>query len=479
MTAYNKLASALILCFAAQSSYALTFNAAQIESTQGQLLYVEIPYANASNNAAIKAGLADSDDLIRMDASQQDLSGLNFFVRRTGASSGVIVITSSQPITNKNINLIVKVQDADGAHLQQIQKNLGGNNSAKALTAKASPIKASTQEQVLVPKQIVSEKDIALNLPESRHYTTTVAPANHPPTPSNLLAISVAAPPKLTTATPNNQTSITTKPTTTTATPVKPAITPAAPAKPVPTMTAASAKPVTTTAAMGSPTQPIQKHSQPQATPTTAQTSAETKKQTPAVHRTPAKPAPVATTKETAKNSNYVVQRQDSLWSIAARISEQTHRPIGEVMKHIKALNEHAFVGGNINRLRAGTNLNLSNAPLPPHTANTTKTTKPASAGKYATKYRIDQAEMRLVTANTDTSSSKMGGNSHNAQKTAPELSLKVMTTRKKTVTLQKNVVQLDLALQQKDHQIQLLNARLAQLQQQLQQQQKANKPSH
>ena len=53
------------------------------------------------------------------------------------------------------------------------------------------------------------------------------------------------------------------------------------------------------------------------------------------------------------------------------------------------------------------------------------------------------------------------------------------MTTRKKTVTLQKNVVQLDLALQQKDHQIQLLNARLAQLQQQLQQQQKANKPSH
>lgn len=40
MTAYNKLASALILCFAAHSSYALTFNAAHIESTQGQLLYV-------------------------------------------------------------------------------------------------------------------------------------------------------------------------------------------------------------------------------------------------------------------------------------------------------------------------------------------------------------------------------------------------------------------------------------------------------
>ncbi|MHA3082594.1 FimV/HubP-related protein [Acinetobacter sp. ANC 5383] len=449
MTAYNKLASALILCFATHSSYALTFNAAQIESTQGQLLYVEIPYTNASNNAAIQAGLADPDDLIRMGASQQDVSGLNFFVRRTGASSGVIVITSSQPMTNKNINLIVKVQDADGAHLQQIQKNLGGNNPPKALIAKAGPIKASTQEQVLVPKQIVSEKDIALNLPESRRYTTTVAPANNPPAPSHLLAISVAAPPSLNTA---------------------------APAKPVTTTTTASAKPVTTVAATVSSPQPLQKYSQPQATLATAQTSVETKKQIPIVHRTPAKPAPVTTTKETAKNNHYVVQRQDSLWSIAARISEQSHQPIGEVMKHIKALNEHAFVGGNINRLRAGTNLNLSNAPLPTHTANTTK---PTSAGKYATKYRLDQAEMRLVTENTDTSSSKMGGNSQNAQKTAPELSLKVMTIRKKTVTLQKNVVQLDLALQQKDHQIQLLNARLAQLQQQLQQQQKANKPSH
>ena len=84
-----------------------------------------------------------------------------------------------------------------------------------------------------------------------------------------------------------------------------------------------------------------------------------------------------------------------------------------------------------------------------------------------------------LVAENTDAASAKMGGSSRTAEKTSSELSLKVMTIRQKTVTLQKNVAQLDLALQQKDHQIQLLNARLAQLQQQLQQQQKAKKPSH
>jgi prefoldin subunit 5 len=45
------------------------------------------------------------------------------------------------------------------------------------------------------------------------------------------------------------------------------------------------------------------------------------------------------------------------------------------------------------------------------------------------------------------------------------------MTSREKTVKLQKNVTQLASALQEKNQRIQLLNARLAQLQQQLQQQ--------
>ena len=53
------------------------------------------------------------------------------------------------------------------------------------------------------------------------------------------------------------------------------------------------------------------------------------------------------------------------------------------------------------------------------------------------------------------------------------------MTARQKTVKLQQNVSQLTLAIQQKDQRIQLLNARLAQLQQQLQKKNQANKPAH
>ena len=58
------------------------------------------------------------------------------------------------------------------------------------------------------------------------------------------------------------------------------------------------------------------------------------------------------------------------------------------------------------------------------------------------------------------------------------ELAVKVMTTRK-TVTLQRNVTKLNQTLSLKDQRIQLLNARLAELQQQLQAQQQTHKQKH
>ena len=63
-------------------------------------------------------------------------------------------------------------------------------------------------------------------------------------------------------------------------------------------------------------------------------------------------------------------------------------------------------------------------------------------------------------------------------QKTSADLSLKVMTAREKTVTLQRNVTQLELALRNKEQRIQLLNARLAELQDQLKVQQETKKPT-
>ncbi|WP_409365138.1 hypothetical protein, partial [Escherichia coli] len=99
--------------------------------------------------------------------------------------------------------------------------------------------------------------------------------------------------------------------------------------------------------------------------------------------------------------------------------------------------------------------------------------TRPAAK----TKYRLNEAEMSLVAENQNNSSHVSANQNTEQQQTSKELSLKVMTAREKTVKLQRNVTELELALNQKDHRIQLLNARLAQLQQQLKAQQADKKP--
>ncbi|MEZ2174495.1 hypothetical protein QUG83_18780, partial [Acinetobacter baumannii] len=82
-----------------------------------------------------------------------------------------------------------------------------------------------------------------------------------------------------------------------------------------------------------------------------------------------------------------------------------------------------------------------------------------------------------LVAENQRDSGQVSANQNTERNQTSKELSLKVMTAREKTVKLQRNVTELELALNQKDHRIQLLNARLAQLQQQLKAQQADKKP--
>jgi predicted RNase H-like nuclease (RuvC/YqgF family) len=86
---------------------------------------------------------------------------------------------------------------------------------------------------------------------------------------------------------------------------------------------------------------------------------------------------------------------------------------------------------------------------------------------------------MSLVAEKEQDSNNGSAKKSTEKNQTSNELSLKVMTSREKTVKLQRNVTQLEVALNQKDQRIQLLNARLAQLQQQLKAQQTEKKPTH
>jgi len=191
-------------------------------------------------------------------------------------------------------------------------------------------------------------------------------------------------------------------------------------------------------------------------------------------------PTSPSSTPNNENSQQHIVQRNESLWSIAQRIAGQTHQPLSKVMTQIKAQNEHAFIGGNANRLRQGSNLNFNLTAISTQqnkSANqiAAQTQGPA-AGKA--KYRLQQAEMSLVAESNQDSSTGSAKKDTLQQKTSADLSLKVMTAREKTVTLQRNVTQLELALRQKEQRIHLLNARLAELQDQLKAQQDTKKPT-
>ncbi|MCU6370245.1 type IV pilus assembly protein FimV, partial [Enterobacter quasiroggenkampii] len=95
-----------------------------------------------------------------------------------------------------------------------------------------------------------------------------------------------------------------------------------------------------------------------------------------------------------------------SLWSIANRIAAKTKQPVAKVMHDIQAQNRHAFIQGDVNRLRQGIALNLAHSPTLKPQQNKPKTdiahTEKSTSSKA--KYRLQQAEMSIVAENSQNS---------------------------------------------------------------------------
>ena len=455
MTVYNKLKIAILTIITTPHLYAITLDPLQIQSAPGELLYAEMNFHHTNPNSKIEVGLATPEDVMMLGTSHRPPANLNFFTRRNSQGEGTIVITSSRPMIEAELNIILKIQEGSASHLKHIQQPV--RSSAKAEVAK------SISEKTLTPKFIVSEKDIALNLPESTRFNAATnstqpikqekllnAPFELPPTMANAAAAADA-----TSSTPTGTT---------------PAIT-------------ALATPITQTAVnnfeatLNAFRQFEGSVAEPQATTQTAQsttTPQQTKTTTQSVKKK---------TKTTQNNNGqkHIVQRQESLWSISQQIANQTQQPVAQVMKQIKAQNEHAFIDGNANRLRQGARLNFDLNAVP---AQQNKKTNQLAAQKIRTpagqtKYRLEQAEMSLVAESNQDASTGSAKKDTMQPKLSADVSLKVNSAREKTVTLQKNVTQLELALRQKEQRIQLLNARLAELQEQLRARQETKKSTH
>ena len=462
MNVYNKLKIAILAIIASQNIHAITLDPIQIQSAPGELLYAEINFRNADPNASIRAGLASAEDLIAIGAGHQPPGHLNFFTRKDSSGAGVITITSSRPLTDAELNIIVKVSEGESSRLQQIKTPL------KRSMPLSQQINTARNERTLAPIIISNENDIALNLPVSTQYTAlkTEATGKLKEAP---LAISAALPPSL----EKMATSM-------------PISAPAAVSIPAPVTAAASSAAPAPLNAKNMPAanpeaaEKNQISSDPLAQKFAAQQAAQrTAAPAPQAARPQPETASAAKAVQPTAAQGYVVRSNESLWGIAARIAAAENRSVGDVMKQIKANNEHAFIQGDSNRLKRGAALNLNgSAPSKEHpkiSAAALKQMPSTQSGK--TKYRLNEAEMSLIAEKTQDSAHASANRNTEKNQTSNELSLKVMTSREKTVKLQRNVTQLELALNQKDHRIQLLNTRLAQLEQQLKARQTEKKP--
>ena len=488
MTAYNKLKIAILAIIASQNIYAITIDPIQIQSAPGELLYAEMNFRQADPTAQIQASLATLEDITTLGVVHQPPGHLNFFTRRDGAGNGVITITSSRPLTDAELNIIIKIQEGKATRLQHIKTPLA------RITA-SNKTRSSTNEKALNPISIVSEKEIALELPESTQYQiekqkiVSSQPFEAP------LTLKQAAPPRLNTTVsaqanlPQPQTLSTNQVI------ANKAATDKTTADKITTdkKDTLTTQKNTVSASVKSP-QPhtsadplVRKYAETSAQDVAVKRVIPSKQSADkASEQSTVKPKiqaskPTGQPAHAPQNSQHVVRSNESLWAIASRVATAQNRPINEVMKQIQANNQHAFIQGDINRLRRGAALNLnSNLDAKEKFKASTKTqAKIPQHQSGKAKYRLNQAEMSLVAEKEQDSASGSAKKNTEMNQTSNELSLKVMTSREKTVKLQSDVTQLEMGLRHKDHRIQLLNARLAQLQQQLKAQQVEKKPTH
>ncbi|OUY08777.1 type IV pilus assembly protein FimV [Acinetobacter populi] len=462
---------------------ALVIEPVTIDSSQGEPLYAEIPFYHAESNTPIKVSIAQPFEMGRPEViNQNQFSHLNFYIRQNSQGDGVIVITSSRPIQENNIDIALKIIDGGQTRFQQIRARLPSRIDRLQATLNAKPLQ---------PKIIQNENDIALNLPTAGTISSTPSSQNNtdqalvvqrtappPLLKNNSISKSSSAPALVVTAPSpqsvsvngkenivasqarNGDTQTASAPMTAQKTTPQSLQTDQANASNLSIdvtrrATNDSNKPVQTTATLSSDTMLAKQ-------PNTS-TSIKNN-QTPSNTNTTSKPR---------DTSSHLVKANESLWSIAINIAQQQNIPVQQVMQQIQAQNQHAFINGNANRLKQGVVLNLpGNYPV-----STTQVKKQPTKTEQVPALAKNQSQPPIAQKQTDAHMSIVandkgaiqGSDKNSAEsKQRHELTVQVQQQRQAALGLQNNVLQLDQQLRSKERRIALLNARLAELQQQL-----------
>lgn len=532
----NKVQMTLLALIASQSVQSITLEPIQVLSSPDELLYAEIRFSQADTLDGMTVSVASDDDLASLGITEKlRTEHLNFYSRSNSYGDGVITITSNQPLNTDELNVVIKIQQGNATRLQHVRTPLKSMLTPSQIAnneRSVTPLIVSEKDIILD----LPESTLTLQSPpttEQQPSTTGKNPVistTSNPTAEPTTAVETAAPkpketrPTLAQATPvkdNTNTAAQATPATETTTP--PAAAPetqqqaaqtATPTKKQQTAVAQNLQ--HNISALGakthyqSPFLVIQRVVRtpdgqivaipPQQTsPTTPETQQPTQ---PASSESAAIPPAENKPATNTASVEYVVKKNETLWIIARDVAAQTKQPIGHVMKQIHEQNPNAFIDSNLSRLRQGAILNLAVAPSfsqpstqqttaqkaeqktapakpKPSTQPTTKTAaKPMPAQPTQKTTRPTQAQMSLVAESKENSAHGSAKTGTGGNITSANLNKKVMQARAKTVHTQKNVSSLESSLKSKDQKLQILNARLAQLEKQLkakQAQQKKN----
>ncbi|MFC3902873.1 FimV N-terminal domain-containing protein [Acinetobacter marinus] len=511
--------------FAPLLSHALNFDPVHIDSSRGEPLYAEIPFRNAQSQTPIKVSIAQPFEVGRnavLDEAQY--SHLNFYVRQNPQGDGVIVITSTRVIDANSVDLMLKIDDAGQVRMQQVRA---------ALPTRIDRLKTSLNDTPLKPRYVANDQDIKLKLPEvtplknekqlqiansappmmqaskpiqAQNLATTPSPAVTTASTTNSQAVAVQTAPLQTTqnnvAQTANQQAVSqqaTAPTSVQRT-TAPSMTPMRSAADIlPAQLTINVTRHADTASQNnvSTVQANQAKPQPTTQPTAqkpivqkqvAQTASQqvTKKSNVAKQTAQVKP-PIKKSQEkvqskksqqsaTTAKSKHQVKANESLWGIANQIAEKQNIPVGQVMQQIQANNQHAFIGGNANQLKQGAVLNIpyeyqsvAAVNKPTQQPATKPVQAPQAPTTIAKAEKQSQAHMSIVAGDSKgtTQGSKAKGGD---QKVSNELTVQLKQQRQNALNLQNNVRKLDRELVAKEKRIALLNARLAEIEQQLKQ---------
>ncbi len=404
---FTSLSTGLLPLLSASFSHALVIQPVQVKSALGEPFYAEIVLSDLGNLQLkdISIDLANAQELADLGVKVGSYQGaLDFSVQSQSADRGVIVVRSKQAINEPFMDFVLRIKN----------KQNNQNTRLKRINAMIDP-PLNHKKIINLQPQIQTTISDSVNLASSS--TPVVALSQNQVVKSSgiserELAVINAAPPDM-----NDMN-------------------------------------------------------------TSASISTATKSENPRPHSFPSE-IEVSTTPQN-KKAKHIVQKNESLWKIAKQLEPELKQPVGEIMQRIRAMNEDAFIAGDPNQLKRGAILVLPEnsqkstlvaapqaaAPKKPITkAPTSKTTAP-----IVRSGRLPKAELTLVAPNVlrSTQGNSNTGQNVSSQPLPREIVLKIGQERRKTVLMQHEVTELDAQLALNDKKIAMLNAKLAQLEQQL-----------